>query len=165
MDKRLSKVLNFWLLFFMAILACNLPSNVNAPPSARPGVTVIVLPTKTRTVGPAIAKSPIATGTITLTPTATITSSPTVTPTPQNPLILEDVLCYGGPGKAYEVISTLRAGTRVKLLGRGMQEGWWVVLNPTYHDPCWLPVGVLQIDPGFNTTTLPNYKIPPTPTP
>ncbi len=162
---RLSRPLCISTLCLAVVLACNLPSSVSAPPSARPGVTVIVLPTKTRTVGPAITKSPIVTGTITLTPTVTITSSPTVTPTPQNPLVLEDVLCYGGPGKAYEVISTLRAGTRVKLLGRGMQEGWWVVLNPTYHDPCWLPFGTLQIDPGFDTTALPNYKIPPTPTP
>ncbi len=164
MNHRLARPLGVWLVLLAAVLSCNLPSNA-LPPSPTPKVAISMTIARSPT-GFAVSMTPPALTASNLpSPTLTMTSSPEVTSTPQNPLVLEDVLCYGGPGKAYEVISTIRAGTRVVLLGIGMEEGWWVVKNPTYHDPCWLPVGSLQIDPAFNITALPHYRIPPTPTP
>lgn len=148
------------MLLLLAIMACNLPS-ATLPPSASPekvpsavSLTVVLSP----------MTSPAATASL-VSPSATNTSAPTISPTPQNPLVTVDSLCWGGPGKAYEVISTIRSNTRVVLLGRGIVDGWWVVKNPTYRDPCWLPVANLQIDPAMDLSGFPVYRVPPTPTP
>jgi len=100
----------------------------------------------------------------TATPTVTASSLPTITPTPQNPLVTADALCWAGPGNVYEVVSAIKKGTRVELLGRGSLAGWWVVRNPIYHDPCWIQEGYLQFDPGYNLSGLQIFYPPPTPT-
>ncbi|HEX2697728.1 MAG TPA: hypothetical protein VHM28_08460, partial [Anaerolineales bacterium] len=97
-------------------------------------------------------------------PTDTPYVPPSVTPTPQSPLVTGDALCWVGPGAVYEVVSAIKKGTRVELMGRGNISGWWIVRNPIYHDPCWIPDKYLQFDPGFNTSGLQIYYPPPTPT-
>ncbi len=58
----------------------------------------------------------------------------TVTPTPAEeltpPIVLTDTLCWKGPGPGYEVVSSLQAGTEVRILGRGVEGDWWVIDNP-----------------------------------
>ncbi len=158
------RMLCLGLLLLLAVIACNLPSAAvptNSLQFAVPSITHAVSQTTT-----AISTAePIGTLSITPIPSLTDTSVPAVSPTPQNPLVKIDSLCWGGPGKTYEVISTIRSGTRVVLLGRGIIDGWWIVKNPTYHDPCWLPAGSLQIDPAMDLSGLQVYKVPPTPTP
>jgi hypothetical protein len=82
----------------------------------------------------------------------------TQTPTPQNPLVIQDTLCWNGPG--YDEVSSVMTGTRVELLGRGSIEGWWVISNPRYHTPCWMWESDLQINPG-DFANLPIYTPPP----
>lgn len=92
------------------------------------------------------------------------TETPLPTSTPQNPLVLETILCWQGPGNQYEVVSALKKDERVELIGQASISGWWIVDNPIYHDPCWAQAAYLQIEPGYNTSALPVYTPPPTPT-
>lgn len=98
-------------------------------------------------------------------PTLTATIMPAATPTPQNPLVTQVALCWGGPGRAYVVISSVPAGTRVELLGVGSLPGWVVIQNPTYRDRCWIETKNLQIDPAVNLSNMKIFNPPPTPGP
>jgi hypothetical protein len=99
------------------------------------------------------------------TPAPTATILPEATPTPQNPLVTQVALCWGGPGKAYVVISSVAAGTRVEMLGVGSLAGWYVIQNPIYHDRCWIEAKNLQIDPAVDLSKLKVFNPPPTPGP
>jgi pilus assembly protein Flp/PilA len=116
--------------------------------------------------------TPSPTATSTVTPGTGDETSPgsrpaqTATPTPgeEEPRILANTLCWLGPGPAYEVVSAVRAGSPVEVLGVGLGGGWLVVDNP--HFPgviCWVPADAVELpDP----VSLPSkiYSIPPTPT-
>ncbi len=100
------------------------------------------------------------------TPTPQPIPTPTLTRAPQNPLVLQGAYCWTGPGPAYPVVSTVKAGTRVEMLGRGSLAGWWIINNPIYGIPCWMKESDLQINPG-DFLTLPIYTPlapPPPPT-
>ncbi len=115
---------------------------------------------------PSIAASantaPIPSATDIFTPLAAAT---TTSSGPQNSLVTTSTLCWLGPGHVYEVSSAIQKGTRVELLGRGDISAWWIVRDPIYHDPCWMPYEYLQIDPGVNVSALPIFYTPSTPTP
>jgi pilus assembly protein Flp/PilA len=116
--------------------------------------------------------SPGASATTALTPEAhdeTSTGVPAVenaTPTPgeEGPRILADTLCWLGPGSAYEVVSVVRAGSPVEVLGVGLGGDWLVVDNP--HFPgvvCWVSFEAIELP---ESAVLPDtvFPIPPTPT-
>jgi uncharacterized protein YgiM (DUF1202 family) len=102
------------------------------------------------------------------TPTPVIIVNETATPaaavTPQNPLVVKDSLCWIGPGTQYEVVSAVRNGQRVELLGRGSVGSWWIIRNPIYKDPCWVMADVLQFDTGYNLSGIAIFTPPATPT-
>jgi hypothetical protein len=128
----------------IATLACNLPSGVS---------TATPFPSDTPT--PAIATAT----------TSLETATPAAPSTPQDPLVLRATLCWQGPGPVYPVVSGLKINERVTLLGRGSINGWYVVDNPIYHDPCWVQASDLQLDPGIDLLSLRVFTPPPTPTP
>ena len=102
-------------VLMMAIMACSFPGSTNAPESNTTSIpaTLFIMATT--------AFAPQATATLTESPTSFIptdTVIPSITPTPQNPLVLRDALCWVGPGAVYEVVSALKKGTRVELLDR-----------------------------------------------
>ena len=142
------------LILVLAILACYLPAYTQALATTTPTLPIQPLAT-------AVFNAPIPSATFTLVNTATYTPIPT----PQNPLVLKATLCWEGPGTAYEVVSSLKKDERVELLGRGSVTGWWVVNNPTYHDPCWMQESDLQIEPGTDLSGLKVFNPPSTPTP
>ncbi len=98
-------------------------------------------------------------------PLPTDTSVPTQVPTPKPPTVISDALCWVGPGSQYEVVSAIRTGTQVELLGQGSIAGWLVVRNPIYHDPCWIEASRVQIDSGYDLSGLKIFYPPPSPTP
>ncbi len=99
------------------------------------------------------------------TPVPTVTLTPSITPTPQNPVATKLTLCLTGPGNAYNVVSSIKAGTQVQLLGVGSVAGWFVIQNPVYHDRCWIDAASLHLDPGTNVSALKVFNPPPTPGP
>jgi len=154
-------------LVTLAVVAALMAGGYKLLPAILPAIvatsttTNTLTPTVTNTFTPTPSRTP--TPTETFTPTSTDT--PTQTPTPQNPLVTRDVLCWFGPGSVYEVISSIKSGTQVQLLGRGSISDWLIVENPRYHRPCWIQASNLQIDPAYDVSVLPTFTPPPTPTP
>ncbi|MFZ1042457.1 MAG: hypothetical protein WAN58_14220 [Anaerolineales bacterium] len=161
------------LSLILGLLACNISVNGVAPtpatglPSNTPLVSVRPLATDTTQAETQTATQAAPTESSTPVP-ATYTPGVSTTPTPQNPLVTITAYCWSGPtGKTlkYELVSSIQAGTRVQLLGKGIVDGWWVVRNPRYNDPCWIQQEYVQIDPGYDLSTLKTFAIPWTPTP
>lgn len=152
------------LLLSIFFVSCNLLGmDEESPPFVATWVAATLTALNSAAPIPS-ATSNLATNAInTPLPTATETAGPTSTP--QNPLVLETILCWRGPGAQFEVVSALKKGERVELIGQASISGWWIVDNPIYHDPCWAQAAYLQIEPGYNTYMLPVYTPPPTPTP
>lgn len=159
-----SLLISSGILLVIILSACNLPNS--AEEEAQDTVATWVASTLTARA----AAAPIPTSTqapdidITLAPISTATKNIPAS-TPQNPLVLETILCWKGPGAQYEVVSALKKDERVELIGQGSFAGWWIVNNPIYHDPCWAQAEYLKLEPGYNTSGLPIYTPPPSPTP
>jgi hypothetical protein len=141
----------------LLVFACNLPSSAK-PIATSPGAAA-----PSQTAAPPDTDTPSAS----LSPTAPPSATGPITPTPQNPIVTITAYCWSGPNTktySYEVISSIPAGTRVQLLGQGIIQGWWIVRNPRYGDPCWIQSAYIQIDPGYDVSGLKVYPVPPTPT-
>ena len=148
----------FLALCVVLLMACNLPSAaITLTAETQPEIPV-QLPSETST-------STLALAPFTDTPLPTETPLPSPTPTPENPLVLRTTLCWVGPGAQYDVVSALKEGERIELIGQGSIPDWWIVRNPIYHDPCWAQAQDIQIEPGYDTSSLEIYFPPPTPTP
>lgn len=85
--------------------------------------------------------------------------------TPQQPAVNRLALCWTGPGNAYPVVSSVKAGTPVEILGIGSVSDWFIIRNPKYHDLCWIEAKNIVIDPAFNLAQLRVFNPPPTPGP
>lgn len=163
-----SRIIPAAAMLLLALLACNLPGQNAAPPAPPAAGTVPAAPPPVlQTVGPAPAsQGPAAASTATQTASPTWTSQPLSTATASGPVVTRAALCYVGPAlKGYDVTSSIKAGTPVQLLGRSPVDGWWVIRDPRYHDPCFIQSIYLQIDPSMNTAGLPMYNLPATNTP
>jgi hypothetical protein len=121
---------------------------------------------ESRPVGPACDVGAFELGATTMSATVEPGALATVTPTPTSstPTVLEDKLCWQGPGPQYEVVSALKAGTEVQILGRGIEGDWWVIDNPRYPGVrCWTPGEAIEVQPNLDfPDTL--FEIPPLPT-
>ena len=150
------------LILCGALLACGFLPQVQAPAAQRTllAATAFFMQTEAATLQ---TLPPADTPTFTPVLTSTLTASPF--PTAQNPLVTINTLCWRGPGKGFEVSSSVKKGTRVILLGQGSIPGWWVIEGPVYHDACWISQQDLQIDAGYNFQGLRTFDPPPTPKP
>lgn len=154
------------LVILLGVVATScMPSNKAGGPDVAGtmvAATIFVLQTSAAATQTALVEQ-VPTSAATPVPTNTIV--PTITPTPGNPVVTRLTLCLGGPGKAYNVISSIKPGTEVELLGIASVPGWFIVLNPTYHNRCWIDAASLRLAPGFNTSNLQIFNPPPTPGP
>lgn len=146
------------------ILACTLPWTAGGTDAAATMVVETVAALQTSLSASQTAVPP-ATVPPTLPPLPTATAPPPATPTFSNPVVKTTALCWTGPGSAYPVVSGIKQGIAVEVLGVGSKVGWLVVKNPTYRDPCWIEVDNLQLDPYFTTAGLRVFNPPPTPGP
>ncbi len=118
------------LALTLAALACSLSDYLPAP-------------------APVIEPSPLPTFAIpSETPIPTETPLPTITPTPQKPVAWpkdQGVHCRYGPGKEWEAVSAVPAGTTVEILGRVSETTWWYVTDPLHEgDACWVAFDVMD---------------------
>lgn len=102
----------------------------------------------------ASSPTPPPTDTLTPSPTDTATITPTSSP-PKRPVILKFTGCWFGPGPTYVLESNISAGKKVDLLGIGSVPGWYIILNPYFHKPCWVQAADLEIDPATDLSTYP----------
>jgi hypothetical protein len=162
MDGRIKRFILAGIIFCAAVLACGFPLGGKTPNVQRTllAATVFIMQTEVSTL-----QTPEPSDTATFTPFITDTITLTPLPTAQNPLVIRKTLCWLGPGSAYEVASSLHAGTRVILLAEGSIPGWWIVEGPVYHDPCWVSQEDLQFDINYNFSELQIVDPPSTPKP
>ena len=144
-------------IIVISLFALTFTAGCNLPGQKAPEIPTATLPLPSETATVAATEPPVATPSTTLAPTET------TTPTPLSPVVVNDTLCYRGPGKVYGVVSSMKADTNAVLIGKGALEGWWVLLNPTYNQPCWIAATDLKLDPAYDTTALQVYDIPPLP--
>jgi len=165
--KTISAGLAYTAMFSAAVLAgCTLPGMSGGRNAAATMVVGTVSSLQTAMAGTEAAQAvrtetPIPT--LTTQPTATLTFAPTRVP--EDPVVVTTALCWTGPGSVYPVVSGIKAGTAVKVLGVGSKVGWFVVENPIYRDRCWIEATNLRLDPNFTTLGLKIYNPPPTPGP
>jgi uncharacterized protein YgiM (DUF1202 family) len=156
----MKKSFNSYIFIFFVLLltgfACNFPQAIAQP--APP----VIKPVNPGNPPGQVQPPPLIA--FTETPKPTSTSTNTLQPTPQKPLVLKTTLCWVGPGTKYEVVSGLKQGENVEVIGRGSIEGWLIIRNPTYHDPCWVQASDLQIDASFDINALQVYNPPSLPT-
>jgi uncharacterized protein YgiM (DUF1202 family) len=152
--------LNVYVLSLLALvlagLACHL--ELTPPQQATPAINPVNPGNPTSQVQP---QPPI---TFPETPTQTPTATNTIQPAPQKPTVLKTTLCWIGPGTEYEVVSSLKQGENVEVIGRGSIDGWLIIRNPTYHDPCWVQASDLQVDASLDVNALQIYNPPSKPT-
>jgi hypothetical protein len=95
----------------------------------------------------------------TITPTPSFTDTPVATPTkgpaPQRPVVLEFTGCWRGPGDKYTLISNISPKKRLDVIGRGTEPGWIIVRNPYFHNPCWIEIAHLRVDPNMDFSIYP----------
>jgi len=122
------------LALVLAMLACNLPSNVavtETPTVVTPSPTLF-LPTQTPTQ--------------TSLPLPTNTSPPPATPTPTVPTVSAKevpVNCRLGPGTGWLVISALTVGQTSQIVGKNSDGTWWYIVDPLNSSRnCWVSVSV-----------------------
>ena len=162
MDNRLLCIIVIGLLVNMWIGACT-PSETT--PTVDAAGTVAVQLASAMLTHTAAAYSPTSPPLptplpVTDTPVPTETSMPTVSD--DQPILVTiigepDPPCTFGPGVSYDIQSYIHTPKQVVLLGIGSAPGWYVIRNPYFGAPCWLPADRVEIDPGINQSTLPVF--------
>lgn len=96
-------------------------------------------------------------------PPATATSIPTETMTPEPTkdasikivTVVNHTACWFGPGESYGLESYINVPKKVELLGVGSVPGWYIIKNPYFNAPCWVPVEDVELDPNMDITVFP----------
>ena len=153
------------LLLLLLLASCNLPTAAgNGDDSGDPAIaqTAIAqavaqtLQAGGQVPGPALPQE---------TPPPSDTPEPTMTFTPSVPMVSVSVNtnCRTGPSVAYEAVGALTTGETAQVVGRDATGMYWIIPNPDGAGQCWL-WGQYATVTG-NTSDLPVYTPPPTPTP
>ena len=137
------------LALVLAMMGCNLPSNV--PVTETPTITVTLSPTLS-----------LPTATSTQTPLPTNTSPPPATSTPTLPVVSPKevaVNCRLGPGTAWLVISALTIGQTSQIVGKNSDGTWWNIVDPSSSGRnCWVSVSVTNA--AGNLANIPVVQTP-----
>ncbi len=142
-------------LMLLALSACNLPGG-NATPTPDIDLTITALAQALET--PTLS-APLDT------PTPENTAAPDSTPTPSVPTVSVSVNtnCRTGPSTQYDLVGGLNVGQTAEVVGKNTAvPNYWVV-RLSGGTICWL-WGQHATASG-NTANLPEYPVPPTPTP
>jgi uncharacterized protein YgiM (DUF1202 family) len=112
--------------------------------------------------------TPTPTPTETLTPTPTPTATPTTTPTPTPPpepdaVIVAPVNLRRGPGKEYDIISTLSPGQVLTVTGR-IADATWLQVNTDQMQEGWVVNRANLVTLNLSAEQIPIVSPPPTPT-
>ena len=142
-----------WLLANLIVTAC--ASEPTPPPVDVVGTMAAQLASDmlTQTVAAYSPTPPPAT--ITLTPTETPTVEPTQDSSKKTVTVIGQAPCYFGPGPNYTLESYISDTKKVELLGIGSVQGWYVIMNPYFHQACWIAVENVHIDTDMDLTQFP----------
>ena len=137
---------------------------VQVPSTSKPSLTSTSTPMPTDT--PTLTATPTETAATTETPTPTRRSTPSPTPTAGSQVVVlaEVVNLRSGPGLTCKVVSTVKQGKRLLLLGRDNQGTWYQV--ESHSGAAWIYGGDLSTA-NRELDEIPEVVAPicPTPTP
>lgn len=147
-------------LLLAAILACNLPAGQSPAQVPDLAATITALSNVSLDVSDTPAAPPAAafTETPSLTPTITLTPTPTI---PQV-TVSSATNCRTGPSMAYDLLYTMQPGQSAEVIGKDTADNYWIIKMPN-GGICWLWGQYASV--SGNIAALPEYAIPPTPTP
>lgn len=157
-----NKVFLYLSLVLVLTFACNLPS-------ATPSETETASPEDLELTITALASgqgnqpdapSPQETATPEFTPT----TGPTSTPSVPQVTVSQNTNCRVGPGIVYDLIDAVVIGQTAEVVGKNSGvPNYWVVKRLNGSGTCWLWGQYATV--SGNTANLPEYPVPPTPTP
>lgn len=155
----IKKFFNIVFPFLLALMACNLPSGMsqNAPNEDEPNAEENTQNTPPE-VNPTFTPIPVS-------PTPEFTATPEFTPTPTIPMasVSVNTNCRTGPSVEYDLLSGLNVGQFAEVVGKSTATGYWIIKTPGGVGNCWLWGEYATI--SGNTANLPEFPVPPTPTP
>lgn len=142
------------MLLVVALSACNLPSG-EATPTPDLALTVTAQAQALETPTPAFFD----------TATPDVTSPPESTPTPSVPTVSVSVNtnCRTGPSTQYDLLGGLNVGQTAEVVGKNSAVANYWVVRLSGGTVCWLWGQHATV--SGNTANLPEYPVPPTPTP
>jgi hypothetical protein len=70
-------------------------------------------------------------------------------------VVITNAPCWFGPGSAYPLESYISETKIVEVLGVGSVEGWYIIHNPYFNQPCWIAASDVQIDPAMDSSIFP----------
>ncbi len=148
----------------IAMLACNMPSSQPSEENLAMTITAQALLLQNEQ-NPADAGAVTSTSEPSFTSTPEFTPTVALTPTPSVPTasVSQNTNCRTGPGTEYDLIGALLIGQTAEVIGKNTPSSYWVIKTPGGSGFCWL-WGQFATVSG-NTTNLPEYPVPATPTP
>ena len=154
---------NLFLSIFLiiALSACNLPSG-NGDSGGNGSETVDDL-ALTVTAQYLLLIQSSATPEFTATPQFTATPENTATPSVPQVSVSVNTNCRTGPGLIYDLLGGLNIGQFAEVVGKSSSTGYWIIKLPGSSTICWLFPQYATV--SGNTANLPEYPVPPTPTP
>lgn len=129
-----------------------------------PAISTTSTPTPTMDATTTIvATTPSAQPTSTSTPTRTVTATatPSPTPLPDAQVIVESANLRAGPGVVFDIISVLKKGDALAVIGRNLTGEWLQVQAPAKMG--WVAISLVQLNIPLGN--VPVAKLIPTPPP
>jgi|GEM_PF-1965060 len=132
--------------------------------------TVVPSPTLSDTPSPTLPPSPTPSPVPTQTPTLTATASPTVyltpTSTPSPTLLPQEEIAVvrvaanvrGGPDTTYPVLTAVRQGARLVVIGRNSDASWLEIVLPSGRSG-WIIAGAAQVEISAAPTLTPTPTV------
>ena len=158
------KIIYTILVLALAAFSCSIPNSASQPtPSNAPNeldlaATITAQALTIQATSPTLS-IPTETPTLEFTPTITLTSTPEV------PMVSvsTNTNCRTGPSVIFDLIGALTVGQTTEVVGKFQNGSYWIIKNPNSSGNCWLWGNYATVT--GNTSNLPEYPSPPTPTP
>lgn len=155
----MKRIILIFLTSLLLISACT--PQAPATPTINVAGTLAIEMASLMQTQTALAASPTP---IPVTDTPVPTETPIPEPTKDSTIdiitIIRNVECRTGPGENYTLTSNLLVTERVWLMGIGSVPGWYVIENPYFGSPCWVPADAVELDPAMDMTVFPTVMVP-----
>lgn len=166
---RKRNVLLLYIFLIISLAACNLPSGAPATEDTSIEDLALTITAQAQLLEPGSSdaqpteeQQPPAEQ---FTATPELPAAPEASATPSVPQVSvsTNTNCRTGPGTQYDLIDALVVGQTAEVVGKNAATNYWIIKRPSGSGNCWL-WGEYATVVG-NTANLPEYPIPPTPTP
>lgn len=155
------KIIISILILALAAFACNMPGDAPAGEATdQPDLAATITAQALTLQAPTSTPEPP-----TETPIPEATATITLTPTPGVPTasVSVNTNCRTGPSVQFDLIGALNIGQTAEVVGKYQNGAYWIIKTPGSSGNCWLWGNYATV--SGNTSNLPEYPSPPTPTP